>query len=184
MRIITGKAKGMRLDTLDGLETRPTAERVKEAVFSCIQFDIDNRRVLDLFAGSGQMGLEAISRGARECVFVEKNPEAMAIVKKNAVKTKLFDKSKILNTDYKDYLRGALKKEKFDIVFLDPPYKMKILQELVGQIGEFLLNDNGIIVCESEDEIHYYAEGLTEIKFAKYGKIFITVLKKTAKKEE
>lgn len=180
MRIITGSAKGIRLDTLEGLDTRPTAERVKESVFSMLQFEIENRRVLDLFAGSGQLGLEALSRGAAACTFVEKSLDAMEIVKKNARKTKLVDKCKILNVDYKDYLRGSKTREKFDIIFLDPPYSQKIIPDILDSIVKNdILNVNGKVVCESEDDIEYSCTGLETVKHSKYGRVYITVLCKS-----
>ena len=179
MRIITGTARGIKLDTLEGIDTRPTAERVKESVFSMLQFELENRRVLDLFAGSGQMGLEALSRGAVSCTFVEKNLEAMEIVKKNAKKTRLSDKCKIVNVDYKDFLRGARKGEKFDIVFLDPPYAMKIIPEILDSLVKYdILNTNAKVICESEDDIEYACEGLENVKHNKYGRVFITVLRR------
>ncbi len=179
MRIITGIARGIKLETLDGLDTRPTAERVKESVFSMLQFEIENRRVLDLFAGSGQLGLEALSRGALSCTFVEKNLDAMNIVKNNAKKTKLIDKCKILNVDYKDFLRGSKTREKFDIVFLDPPYAQKIIPDILDSlVKNDVLNVNAKVICESEDDIEYTCEGLKTIKHNKYGRVFITVLTK------
>lgn len=179
MRIITGSARGIKLETLDGLDTRPTAERVKESVFSMLQFELENRRVLDLFAGSGQLGLEALSRGALSCTFVEKSLDAMNIVKTNAKKTKLIDKCKILNVDYKDFLRGSKMREKFDIVFLDPPYSQKIIPEILDSlVKNDVLNVNAKVVCESEDDIEYICEGLKTVKHNKYGRVFITVLTK------
>ena len=185
MRIITGVARGIRLETLDGLDTRPTAERVKESVFSMLQFEIENRNVLDLFAGSGQLGLEALSRGALSCTFVEKSLDAMNIVKKNAKKTKLIDKCKILNIDYKDYLRQSKIRDKFDIVFLDPPYSQKIIPEILECLVRFdMLNTNAKIICESEDDIEYSRAGLETIKHNKYGRAYITVLTKPTESEE
>ncbi len=185
MRIITGVARGIKLETLDGLDTRPTAERVKESVFSMLQFEIENRNVLDLFAGSGQLGLEALSRGALSCTFVEKSLDAMNIVKKNAEKTRLADKCKILNIDYKDYLLGSKIRAKFDIVFLDPPYSQKIIPEILECLVRFdMLNTNAKIVCESEDDIEYSCAGLETIKHNKYGKAYITVLTKPTESEE
>ena len=116
MRIITGKARGVKLNTLGGLSTRPTTEKVKEAVFSMIQFDIEGRRVLDLFAGSGQMALEALSRGAKNAVLVDSSKDAAEIIRKNAVKTKLFSNVKVIVSDYKSAIL-KLKGEKFDLVF-------------------------------------------------------------------
>ena len=184
MRIITGSARGIKLDTLEGLDTRPTAERVKESVFSMLQFEIENRKVLDLFAGSGQLGLEALSRGALSCTFVEKSVDAMDIVKKNAKKTKLIDKAKILNVDYKEFLRGAKTREKFDIVFLDPPYSQKIIPEILESLVKLdVLNTNAKVICESEDDIEYSVDGLETIKHNKYGRVYITVLCKNDTEE-
>ena len=105
MRIITGKAKGIVLKAPQGETTRPTADRVKEAVFSMLQFDIEDRSVLDLFAGSGQMGLEALSRGAAEAVFIDKSKDAIKAIKENLEKTKLLDKAKVYQNDYLDYIK-------------------------------------------------------------------------------
>ena len=122
MRIITGKARGVRLDTLPGLDTRPTAERAKEAVFSMLAFDIEGRRVLDLFSGSGQMGLEALSRGARSATMVDHAKAAVEIIKKNTAKTKL-EGAEIVCADSVNWLDGAAKRGlSYDIVFMDPPY--------------------------------------------------------------
>ncbi len=186
MRIITGTAKGAKLETLDGLDTRPTTERVKESIFSMLQFELEGRRVLDLFAGSGQLGLEALSRGALSCTFVEKALDAMEIVKKNAKKTRLFDRCKILNLDYKDYLKSARSGEKFDIIFLDPPYRQKIIPEILETISrKDLVAPFGKIICESEDDVEYFAEGFETVKHNKYGRVYITVLcKKDAESKE
>ena len=123
LRIITGTAKGKKLKTLEGEATRPTSDRIKEAVFSAIQFDVENRRVLDLFAGSGQLGLEALSRGAQSAVFIDSAREAIDIVKENARTTGFFDKCRYLVSDWRNYIRKAssLGRDKFDLVFIDPP---------------------------------------------------------------
>ena len=179
MRIITGTAKGTKLETLEGLDTRPTSERVKESVFSMLQFELEGRRVLDLFAGSGQMGLEALSRGAAVCTFVEKSIDAMEIVKRNAKKTKLADRCKIINVDHKDFLRGARKGEKFDIVFLDPPYSQKIIPDILDSLIKLdILTPNAKVVCESEDDTEYVSDGLELLRHNKYGRAYITVLVK------
>ena len=184
MRIITGSARGIKLETLEGLDTRPTAERVKESVFSMLQFELENRRVLDLFAGSGQMGLEALSRGAQGCTFVENSLEAMEIVKRNAKKTRLIDKCRIVNMDYKDYLRGAARRDRFDIVILDPPYRCKIIPEILESLVRYdLLDTNAKIICESEDDIEYTCQGLETVKHNKYGRVYITVLCKKGEEE-
>ena len=119
MRIITGKARGARLTTLPGEATRPTSEKVKEAVFSAIQFDLGDRTVLDLFGGSGQMALEALSRGAQSAVIVDNSRAATEVIRNNAAKTKLLPDCRIVTADWKDYLRSASGKQKFS------PYSLR-----------------------------------------------------------
>lgn len=186
MRIITGSARGAKLETLEGLETRPTAERVKEAVFSMIQFEIEGRQVLDLFGGCGQMALEAVSRGAQKATIVDSNPEAVQIIKNNAKRTGLFEKTVVLNSDFRAYIRGNRGKVKFDIVFLDPPYSMNVLKETVEKLTEAdMIRENGIIICESDDQAPITAEGYSVRRHARYGRIYITVLEKgNAENEE
>lgn len=153
MRIITGSAKGKRLFTLEGEATRPTSERIKGAIFSSIQFDIENRRVLDLFAGSGQMGLEALSRGAERCMFVDSSREAMEIVKKNAVATSFFEKSRFLVSDFRNYIRKASGREKFDLVFIDPPYDLGCCVDAAAALVRAeLIIPGAIVVLESGEE--------------------------------
>jgi 16S rRNA (guanine(966)-N(2))-methyltransferase RsmD len=176
MRIIAGKAKGLPIQIPQG-EVRPTQDRVREALFNILGPLVENARVLDLFCGSGSVGIEALSRGASSCTFVEKSIEAMDIVKKNARKTGLWDRCKILNSDYKDFIRGAKNGDRFDIVFLDPPYSMKIIPDILRLlVSGGLLNKNAKIICESEDDIAYSCEGLTTVKHNKYGRVYITVL--------
>ena len=151
MRVITGSARGMKLRTLEGLSTRPTSDRVKEAIFNIIQFDLEGRRVLDLFAGSGQLAIEALSRGAGYAVLVDQNPEAVKVIKENLKKTKLIDQATVLRADYLQYLSGC--REKFDIILLDPPYAEKMLETALHKISEIdILNEGGIIVCERARE--------------------------------
>lgn len=177
MRIITGTARGARLETLDGEATRPTIERIKEAVFSMIQFDIEGRRVLDLFAGSGQLGLEALSRGAVKAVFVDTAKPAIDIIKRNAQKTKLYEKCTVLSIDYKQYIKNADGKEKFDIIFLDPPYHSDMLEDALRRIAESdILHDNGMIICESDKTEPMSAIGMELHRHARYGKVYITIL--------
>lgn len=175
MRIITGTARGTKLQTLEGEATRPTSERTKESVFSMLQFDIEGRRVLDLFGGSGQMGLEALSRGAASATIVDQSADAVKIIKANAQKTKLFDRCVILTKDYKAYLKGT--KEKFDIIFLDPPYDTNMLAESMRIILEQdMLNYQGTVVLESgSDDIPEYGE-LTLRRHYKSGRAYVTVL--------
>lgn len=148
MRVITGLARGRRLETLPGDATRPTGEKVKESLFSSIQFDIEGRRVLDLFAGSGQLGIEALSRGASGCVFVDKNIEAVQVIKRNLQHTGLMEKAQVLSTDAVSYLTRP--GDRFDLVFLDPPYASDLLGIVLDKV-EPLVNDGGIIICETDE---------------------------------
>ncbi len=153
MRIITGSAKGTNLETLEGLETRPTAVRVKEALFSMIQFDIEGRRVLDLFAGSGQLGLEALSRGAASATFIDSSREAADIVLKNAAKTKLKDRASVAVYDYESYLKNGKFPEGFDLIFLDPPYNSGFMHRALELIfSSSVLREGGTVVCETDTE--------------------------------
>ncbi len=152
MRIITGSARGALIETLEGDNTRPTAERAKEALFSMLQFELEGRNILDLFAGSGQLGLEALSRGAASCTFIDSAREAVDIVIKNAKNTKLFDRSRVSCVDFKAFLKSAAGKEKYDIIFLDPPYASDNVAEAVKMIldGDMLAL-GGKIVCETDN---------------------------------
>lgn len=145
MRVITGTARGMKLVTLEGEATRPTREAVKEAVFSMIQFEIEGARVLDLFAGSGQMGIEALSRGAASCVFTDNSPAAVRVIKENLTHTRLMAKARVACCDWSAALHGGI----YDIAFVDPPYSAgfmdKILPTLVAH-----MSDGGVILCESD----------------------------------
>ena len=165
--------------TLPGDATRPTAEKTKEAVFSAIQFSLQGRRVLDLFAGSGQMGLEALSRGAEGCMFIDASREAMEIVKQNAQKTRLSDRSRMLVSDYRTYIGKA--KTAFDLVFIDPPYAMQAVGDAVLRLYEKgCLAKDAIIVCES-GEAEPFGEGLPDCfrveKQARYGISHIHILR-------
>ena len=179
MRVITGSARGVRLKTPDGLKTRPTADRVKEAVFSVIQFDIPGARFLDLFAGTGQMGIEALSRGAKSAVFVDEWKTACALVRENLKLTRLADQAKVINLDYLSYLKTC--KETFDIVFLDPPYAEIFLENALNKISEIdILSDRGIIICErpAEKQLDLEIPGLQRTKDYKYGQTWITIFRK------
>ena len=182
MRIITGKAKGIILKTLEGTSTRPTSDRVKEAVFSMIQFDIEDRSVLDLFAGSGQMALEALSRGASKATLVDKSKDAVKIINDNAKKSKLDSLCTIYQLDYLDFLR-RFPGQKYDIIFLDPPYALNMYKPaLRAMLESDILKPTSLIVCESNFE-SIFAEGKDladkfEIeKQSKYSKTYITIFK-------
>ena len=181
MRIITGKARGVRLDTLDGLDTRPTSERTKEAVFSMLQFEIAGSTVLDLFAGSGQMGLEALSRGASAAYMIDRSKSAHEIIKKNINKTGLTSGAFATCEDSLSYLRRQDGTRKFDVVFLDPPYATALIDEALSLISSReLVTADSYIVCESD---RFEILGLENsqkydiIKTMKHGVAHISVLK-------
>ena len=182
MRIITGSAKGKKLLSLEGDATRPTSERIKEAVFSSIQFDVEGRRVLDLFAGSGQMGLEALSRGASRATFIDLSREAMEIVKQNAKITGFFDASHFLVSDWRNYIRKASGREQYDLVFVDPPYAMECCADAAAYLAKTeLIIPGAIVVLESgEEEISIDDPrlfGYRVIKSTHYGKkTFVNIL--------
>ena len=148
MRVITGLAKGRRLEELPGLDTRPTTSRVKEGLFSAIQFDIEGRRVLDLFAGTGQLGIEALSRGACFCDFVDSAPAALNIVRRNVRTCGFEDRCACHGKDFAAFLSRA--GEKYGLIFLDPPYASGNLERALEMIAAIdIVVENGIIVCES-----------------------------------
>ncbi len=148
MHIITGSARGVRLETLAGDNTRPTSERAKEAIFSMLQFDLEGRRVLDLFAGSGQMGLEALSRGASRAVLVDREKAAVAVIRKNAEKTRLADRALICTGDALSYL-ATCREAPFHLVFLDPPYAASLLPPVLrALLARNLLTPSATVVAE------------------------------------
>ena len=179
MRVITGKARGVQLKTPDGMLTRPTTDRVKEALFSIIQFDIPTSRVLDLFGGTGQLGIEALSRGAKSAVFVDHQENACKLIRENLRRTRLEADGKVVRADYLDYLRRC--REQFDIVFLDPPYAEVFLENALKCITEIDISQSGgIIVAERPlgKELPWEFDGFTRSRDYKYGKTLITVYRK------
>lgn len=147
MRVITGSARGRILTAVEGLDVRPTASKVKEAVFSAVQFEIEGARMLDLFCGSGQMGIEALSRGASLCVFVDADRRSHEVTKQNLATTGLMKQARVVRMDFRDFLAGS--KDSFDIAFLDPPYSRGLLQEALPSLTE-RMSPSGVIFCEHE----------------------------------
>lgn len=179
MRVITGKARGVQLKTPEGELTRPTADRVKEALFSIINFDIPNAKVLDLFGGTGQLGIEALSRGADSAVFVDAREEACALIRENLKRTKMQQQGKVIRSDYMSYLKQC--RETFDIVFLDPPYAEEFLENSLKKITEIdILRSNGIIVTERPlgKELPFVFDGYERSRDYKYGKTLLTIYRK------
>ncbi|MBQ5347733.1 MAG: 16S rRNA (guanine(966)-N(2))-methyltransferase RsmD [Ruminococcus sp.] len=174
MRVITGEARGRKLLTLEGADVRPTTDKVKEAIFSAIQFDIQGRKFLDLFAGSGQMGIEALSRGAESAVFVDSSRKAVDIVRKNLNNTGFYDRAKVLHTDSLSFLN--MNSEMFDIVYLDPPYGTGVLQEVLPAVLENV-KKTGIIIVENpeKEEILQNYGDFTLDRQKHYGKIKISM---------
>ena len=179
MRVITGKARGVQLKTPDGMLTRPTADRVKEALFSIINFDIPGAKVLDLFGGTGQLGIEALSRGAEEAVFVDAREDACRLIRENLSRTKLTGQAQVIRSDYMDYLNRA--SQRFSIILLDPPYAEVFLENALKRITEIdILQSDGIIVTERplEKELPWEFDGFRRSKDYKYGKTLLTIYRK------
>lgn len=148
MRVITGSARGRKLKTPENYDIRPTTDNVKESVFNIIQFDIEGRRVLDLFAGTGQLGIECLSRGASSAVFVDQSREAVKIVKENLKACGL--SGTVVQSDALSFLRTC---GKFDIIFVDPPYDSDLYESVLNTVNSIdILSDGGIIICESRRE--------------------------------
>lgn len=179
MRVITGTARGVPLRAPKGMDTRPTMDQVKEGIFSAIQFEVEGRRVLDLFAGSGQLGIEALSRGAAHCTFVDKGREPVAIVKENLKKTRLEERAAVVQADYSSYLKNCC--ERFDLVLLDPPYAEIFLETALKIISEIdILTNGGIIVCERPFDKALDCEflGLVRYRDYRYGKAAVTIFRR------
>ncbi len=179
MRVIAGTARSVPLKALDGLSTRPTTDRVKEAVFNIIQFEIEGRQVLDLFGGSGQMAIEALSRGAEHADIVDCSKQAAEVIRENLNRSKLNMRARVIVSDYIQFLNTA--RSKYDLIFLDPPYAEKFLENALKRISEIdILKSGGIIVCEKPLDKILNAElpGFSRSRDYRYGKTVITVFRK------
>lgn len=178
MRVISGSARGKKLISAEGLDVRPTLDRVKESVFNMIAFDIPDATVLDLFCGSGALGIEALSRGAKHAVFVDKSSRSIAVTKENLASTRLTEYAEVVLSDSMDFLKTTDKT--YDIIFIDPPYQAQlydgVLQEIVNRK---ILNPDGIIVVESaSDDVPSIQSGLfSEVREKKYGSVKILLIK-------
>lgn len=181
MRIISGKARGTKLFTLEGESTRPTLDRVKEALFSIIMNKIQDSEVLDLFAGSGALGIECLSRGAKSAILCDNSREAIKVINSNLEKTRLKEQAKVLNEDFKKCLY-KLEGQKFDLIFLDPPYKSNYIQLSVKQILEQnLLKEDGLIIAETDreeviEQIKNIDISIEDIRY--YGRAILVFLKR------
>lgn len=177
MRVITGTARGRRLETLPGEATRPTSDAVKEALFSIIQFETEGRSFLDLFAGSGQLGIEALSRGASRAVFVDSAKDAAAVIRKNVTKCGFADRSDVLCTDYRAYLSSS--RESFSVILLDPPYSTGMLSDALKNSVR-LLKPGGVIICEhpKSELLPESVADCTRHKTYNYGRVALTLYRK------
>jgi len=177
LRVIAGDKKGRRLITPEGLDTRPTGDKVKEALFSIIQFELEGASFLDLFAGSGQMGIEALSRGADRAVFVDNGKRAIECIRANIKALSLDSKSEIRQLDAQSFISSC--SEKFDIIFLDPPYKEGYISALFASLT-YLVNDSGAIICEVPRglELSEQVNGFYLKKRYRYGKTELVVYRK------
>ena len=173
MRVITGSARGRNLTAPDGLDTRPTSDMTKGAVFSILQMMIENSEFLDLFAGSGQMGIEALSRGARSATFIDSDRKAIESIKTNLKNCGFMEKSKVAMMDSISYIQNC--SNKFDVIFLDPPYQKELIDKVLPYCGK-CLKEEGIILCETEknEQLPQDVEGLELEKEYRYGKAKIT----------
>ncbi len=181
MRVITGTARGRKLRELPGLDTRPTTDRVKESIFNIIQFDIEGRKILDLYGGSGQLSIEALSRGAAEATLVELNPAAVKIIRENVEVCGFGDKTRIVASDAMAFLAGC--REKYDVVFLDPPYEGPLMDRSLTNIAAIdIVTKNGIIVCETalDKKLPELPAPYEKGREYHYGKIKVTVYRRKA----
>ena len=183
MRIIGGDARGRTLVAPAGEKTRPTQDYVRESLFNIIRWDVEDARVLDLFAGTGQLGIEALSRGAAHCDFVEHNKTAYGIVSKNVESARVKDKAALHRTEAAEFVAKA-GRERYDVIFLDPPYGGVILENALKQIETFdILSVNGIIICESAVEDRF-SHGFAVVRERRYGATMITILQRQSGETE
>ncbi len=177
MRVITGKAKGKKLRALPGENVRPTADGVKEAIFSIIQFELEGATALDLFCGTGQLGIEALSRGAEKAVFVDSSPESVRITRENIAACGFEENAVTVNMPNGAFLRSC--RSVFDIALLDPPYGRGLIQKSLPRLAE-LMSEDGVIVCEHEKEcvLPEKAGRFALKKVYRHGKISLTVYRK------
>jgi len=177
LRVISGSARGSKLLCPDGLSVRPTHDRVKEAVFSMLGHEIVRANALDLFAGTGSLGIESLSRGASSCVFVDISPISLSVVKENLHKTHLTDKATLLKSDYISFLTHT--DSCFDIIFLDPPYREGYLQTAISLIAKrHLLKSGGLLYCETDTELDFpIPENFSVVRNKKYGRARVLLLR-------
>lgn len=178
MRIISGARRGQKLIEFDGQNIRPTTDRVRESLFNLIQEHIYGAKVLDLFAGSGALAFEALSRGAKAAVLTDISADSVRVIEENRARLNFGDAVEVIRCSAEEYIKRTA--EKFDIIFLDPPYnKGFILPIIAGILEENILAESGIIVLESDSiDDHGEIDGLSVVKERKYGRTFVTIYKR------
>ncbi len=177
MRVIAGTVKSFRLYSPEGTDIRPTSDRIKETIFNIISDEIPQSSVLDLFAGTGSLGIESLSRGAREAVFCDSSRKSIDIIKKNIEHTKFGDVSKVITADFRQSLSNMTGK-RFDLIFLDPPYGKNLVQESLGLIKRYnLLNEDGLIIAEMGSKEELSHDGFYIYKFRDYSHTKVLFLK-------
>lgn len=184
MRIISGTARGRKLKELQGTDTRPTTDKVKESMFNIIQFELEGRRVLDLFGGTGQLGIEALSRGAVHCTFVDQRREAAALIRDNVKLCGFGERSRVVQGEALSFLASC--REKFDVVFLDPPYQSELMDQSLEQLVRFdILREHGIIVCETaaDRSLPPLAPPYEVGREYRYGQIKLTICRRSGSVE-
>lgn len=171
MRVISGTARGTHLSSIDDIATRPTLDRIKESLFNILAPDLPNAIVLDLFAGSGAIGIECISRGSKSVTFCDKAPKAVEMIQQNLEKTRFSNQATVLNMDYKKALIQCAKEKKvFDIIFLDPPYHLHLAADAVDNIiAQKLATEDTVIVVETDEE---------QVELEKLSKLNVTIYDK------
>ncbi|MCC3865822.1 16S rRNA (guanine(966)-N(2))-methyltransferase RsmD [Terrisporobacter petrolearius] len=181
MRVISGKARGLKLNAPKNDDVRPTTDRVKESLFNMINPYIIDSNILDLFAGTGSLGIECLSRGANKCIFIDNSKESINIIKSNIKKARVENESIVLNLDFKSAINSlALKNEKFDVIFMDPPYYKNMFSDALGSIdNKNLLKEDGIIVVEhdTKDRFPDNIGRLYKSRDKKYGNTTLTFYK-------
>lgn len=180
MRVVSGNLRGMKLNTIEGDSTRPTRDMVKEALFSILQNDVPNAVFLDLFAGSGAIGIEALSRGAKEAIFIDLNPKCVAVIKENVQKGRLTDCSRIYSTDYKTALK-KLSGEKIDIIYIDPPYHQNMGIDAIKKVSEYdILAEEGLIVIETDtdEEVPDVIGRYEKFNYKRYGRNILSMFRR------
>ena len=181
MRVVAGTARSIPLKSREGIDTRPTADRVKEAVFNILQFDVPGARVLDLFGGSGQLAIEALSRGAESAVIVDNSPEALSVIRENLERTRLKEHAQTVRADYLEYLDRC--RDSFRLIFLDPPYREIFLETALKRISEIdILKSGGIIICErlAEKALSDDYPAFRRIRDYRYGRTGVTLYRAEA----